>query len=429
MSNKPTPNTSLSTEICSSEEPSCDNSEGGREDENAGFSLCDDEEEYNDLDDSNLPLPGRESHTCDLDQFDIYLNKIRSSKRHKSEPPFHEGLWKFIRSELKNAKPVGYEELQDPFACAAKGPKDNKAFIEKMHATGMINPIHPNLIADRAGIPLKEVLTELLHATKSGMMSLKLTPDCKRCGSMVCVLDKNGKLPKGAYCEGCRYYNVMDSTTKIKVIFMLSNDVFYVLAENFACQPSKASLDATKVFAIVPATFSGSGFRYSIGCRGDEMVAPSLPAGRYRMHCPVARTDNYLVVERDANDEDKPIILPIHVSDYVCRKADDECKTVHVAHGKFHVDVWTDTKSFFVLWVQDDVDDETIFYLPRAERVPFTSCVTLLRNRSFQLLFRDDTEMILARALSRMSSVEKEESRPSNKMRKLDDGTACRDCP
>lgn len=287
MTHKRTPDTSISTEMCSSKEELSNNSDKRGKDyadhDSAEFSLCNDEEEYNEMDDSRLPLPGRESHTCDLDQFDFYLNKIRASKRHKCETPFDEVLWRFIRSQLENAKPVGYEELSDSTAVVAKGPQDNAAFMKKMVATGILNPIHPNLIADQTSIPLEQVLTELLYATKSGMMSLKLAPDCKRCGSMVCVLDKFGKLPKGAYCEGCRYYNLLDSTSKIKVIFLLNNDVFYVLAENFACQPSKASLAATKVFAMVPATFSGSGFRYSIGCGGDKMIAPALRAGRYRM--------------------------------------------------------------------------------------------------------------------------------------------------
>ena len=42
-----------------------------------------------------------------------------------------------------------------------------------------------------------------------------------------------------------------------------------------------------------------------------------LEPGRYRMHCPVAKTDNYLVVERDASDKDKAVKLNVKVSDLV----------------------------------------------------------------------------------------------------------------
>lgn len=94
------------------------------------------------------------------------------------------------------------------------------------------------------------------------------------------------------------------------------------------------------------------------------------------------------------------------------------------------MDVFTDTKSFFVLWVQDDLDDETLLFLPREERKPFTTCMQLMHNTTFERLFSDDTEMILARALERMSKIEEEEEEPkkSNKLRKLEDGTSCREC-
>jgi hypothetical protein len=60
-------------------------------------------------------------------------------------------------------------------------------------------------------------------------------------------------------------------------------DVFYAMAEGIACQPSEASKAANKLFAPVPATFSGSGFRFSLGCGGDKQIGPLLGKGRYRM--------------------------------------------------------------------------------------------------------------------------------------------------
>jgi hypothetical protein len=55
------------------------------------------------------------------------------------------------------------------------------------------------------------------------------------------------------------------------------------MAESFACQPSEQSIAANMAFAMVPATFSGSGFRYSFGCGGEKELRPVLPAGKYRM--------------------------------------------------------------------------------------------------------------------------------------------------
>ena len=81
------------------------------------------------------------------------------------------------------------------------------------------------------------------------------------------------------------------------------------------------------------------------------MFRPALKAGKYRMHCPVALTENYLVVERDATEQDEPVVLPVHVSDLVYHEGARH-KTLRVPHGKVHLDIFTDTQSFFVCWIQ-----------------------------------------------------------------------------
>jgi len=322
------------------------------------------------------------------------------------DTPFNKKFWDFFRSVLEKAKPVGFLDAESPTAVAHKGPKDNEAFLKKVSETSLINPIHPILLAKASGVSVGAVLTELLYATKTGMMSMKMTPNCLRCGSSVCAMDNLQEIKQGAkvYCEGCRYENTIECLQKIKVLFILNMDVFYVLAENFACQPSKASTKANKVFAMVPATFSGSGFRYSFGCGGDKELRPCLPAGRYRMHCPVSKTDNYLVVERDANADDKPANLVLHVSDIVCRaNTDDKRKTLTAPHGRIHMDIFTDTKSFFVCWIQDDLDDHTLLFLPEEERQPYTNVQELLGHPTYQFWFGDGTEANLSRVVKRMS--------------------------
>ena len=371
-------------------------------------SLCSNADDHKDPDDEDierLPIPGRESHTSDMEQYGLFLHKVKTMKRSRVDTPFHKPLWDFFGNVLEKAKPVGYSDGSDD-AVVAKGPKDNDAFLQKVRDTNIINPIHPILVSRASGVPIREVLTELLLATKCGMMSMKLTPNCQRCGSSVCSMrnihgvEENGV---SLYCEGCRYQNYIDCLKKIKVVFVLSMDVLYVLAENFACQPSKKSMAANKVFAVVPATFSGTAFRYSMGCGGDKMLRDALPAGRYRMHCPVSRTDNYLVVGRNAREDDPPVSLQLHVSDVVCRKPNDARKTLTLEHGKIHLDIFTDTNSFFVCWIQDDLDDDTLLALPRAERKEFTNVQVLLRHPTYQYWFADVTQANLTRVVKRMS--------------------------
>eukprot|EP00542_Grammatophora_oceanica_P006712 CAMPEP_0194063152 /NCGR_PEP_ID=MMETSP0009_2-20130614/79583_1 /TAXON_ID=210454 /ORGANISM="Grammatophora oceanica, Strain CCMP 410" /LENGTH=445 /DNA_ID=CAMNT_0038715171 /DNA_START=87 /DNA_END=1424 /DNA_ORIENTATION=- len=356
----------------------------------------------------HLPIPGRESHTSDIDQFELYLKRIRSMERSSLDTPFNEKFWEFFRNLLKQASdPVGYGGVVDPKTTEAKGPADNEKFISKIQATSHINPIHPILLSQASEVPPKEVLTELLYATKARLLTMKLTPNCLRCGSSVCAIERATikNLPKVAYCEGCQYKNHVECLQKIKVVFVVHPDVLYVLAENFACQPSKASMAANQLFAAVPATFSGSGFRYNLGCGGDDtMMGPALAKGRYRMHCPVSKTDNYLMVENDASEEDEPVTLPLHVSDIVCKRPGDERKTLRVKHGKIHIDVWTDTNSFFVLWIQNDLDDRTLLYLPEEERKPYTNVQELLNHPTYQILFGKDTATTLSKAVKRMNS-------------------------
>ncbi len=177
---------------------------------------------------------------------------------------------------------------------------------------------------------------------------------------------------------------------KIKVMFLLNSDVLYVLAENYACTPSAKSMSLTSVFAAVPATSTCSGFSYSVGTGKDTEIAPALPPGKYRMHCPVAKTDNYLVVEKSCKDTDEPFKLPLKVSELVFNNKHGSNKTVVKApHGKIQFDIFPDTKSFFVLWVQEDKDDSTLMHLPEEERMNYTSATQVMHHPVFNSLFQE----------------------------------------
>ncbi len=177
-------------------------------------------------------------------------------------------------------------------------------------------------------------------------------------------------------------------------MFCLNSDVLYVLAENYACTPSAKSMGETSVFAAVPATSTGSGFSYSIGTGKETEIAPALPAGRYRMHCPVAKTDNFLVVKRDVVETDTLIKLKMKVSQLVCKYSkrgtcDMKKTTLEVPHGMIEFAILPDTRSFFVLWVQNDVDDEVLMHLPQDERSGYTSAAVVMHHPVFNALFQE----------------------------------------
>jgi len=377
-------------------------------------------------------INGRESHTADLAEFDRYVSRLRMIERggeflgdnngllmRRSSLPtlcgdddddasdvsqdgeMCEEFWQFVRGILAKATPMGFTELPDPESVIPKGKKDADAFLVKAVSIGVINPIHPAVIAKESGIDHETVMEELLYATKVGLVDMKWTPECERCGSAVTDACKIGDLPPKACCAGCHFPNVIDTMDKIKVVFHLTQDVLYILADNYACTPSCASMAENALFAAVPATSTGSGFRYSVGCGKDEL-RPVLKPGLYRMHCPVARTDNYLNVLGEAKDDDKPIKLKLRISTIV---PSPEPTTVSVAHGRIHFDVLPDTNSFFVLWIQNNKDEETLFRLPPEERAPYTSATQMLHHSSFQRLFKDQVVSSDPEALLHITNV------------------------
>jgi len=302
--------------------------------------------------------------------------------------PFNGKIWTYIRSLLANAKPVGFEELQDPTVAVHKGPQDAHNFLSKVISIKPLNPIHPAVIAQMGDFDEHEVLAELFYGVVVGLVAMRFAPECIQCGSEVMDTDMLGRLPCTARCTGCNASNVIDSMDKIKVMFLLNSNVLYILAENFACTPSAESLSVTNVFAAIPANSTGSGYSYCIGTGADTEIAPALPPGKYRMHCPVALTDNYLVVKGDAVEGDSPVKLKLNISDLVYRHKKGKTKAeLHVPHGKIIFDLFPDTNSFFVLWIQQDLGDKILMHLPSEERSAFTSATKVIHHPVFNALF------------------------------------------
>eukprot|EP00957_Ditylum_brightwellii_P111444 8500373-Ditylum_brightwellii.AAC.1 len=119
-----------------------------------------------------------------------------------------EEFWKFVRGILAKATPIGFMELPDPESVIPKGKKDANTFLH-------------------------------------GGASLQ---------------NKDGP---GEY--------EVDARVQIKVAFHLIQDVLYILADNYACTPSCASMAENALFAAVLATSTGSGFCNSVGCGKDEL--------------------------------------------------------------------------------------------------------------------------------------------------------------
>jgi hypothetical protein len=280
MSTTKTDDTSMSSSAANGPAPAYEPDENWED-----CSLCDEGESC--FDNERVPLPDREALTADMEAFLQHVQRVKDEPRVQGETFFNEKFWVFVKNTLELVtKPLGYTDMGNRYQAMQKGPGDNGAFIGKYIGISPLNPIYPNVVAEMAGLPLNDVLTELLYASTTGMVSMRFSPFCERCGSPTCaqtgIID-NAKLPIMAYCRTCRFTNPIDCMEKIKVVFTLNSDVLYVLAENLPCKPSKYSLSLSEIYAMVPATFSGSGFRFSFGCDGEMALRPALNAGKYRM--------------------------------------------------------------------------------------------------------------------------------------------------
>mmetsp|Transcript_1411 Transcript_1411/g.2975 ORF Transcript_1411/g.2975 Transcript_1411/m.2975 type:complete len:663 (+) Transcript_1411:144-2132(+) len=333
----------------------------------------------------------------------IFIHKDKSKR---TQYPFNSKFWTYFRSILSNAKPVGFYELSNPNAAALKGPDEASNFLGKLRAISPINPIQPAAIAKEGGFNEDEVLAELFYGTVVGLVAMIFAPECVKCGSAVMDTDIMGRVPSKASCRGCNEPNVIESLDKIKVMFLLNSDVLYILAENYACTPSAESMSHTAAIAAVPANSTGSGYSYCVGTGNDTEIAPALDPGKYRMHCPIAKTDNYLVVEREAGDKDRAVKLRIKVSDLVCSYKKGKQKAVlYAPHGRIQFDVFSDTNSLFILWVQKDKDDKMLIHLPDEERALFTTAARVIHHPIFNALFQDNRATLQRNVVLSISNV------------------------
>ena len=163
--------------------------------------------------------------------------------------PFNSEFWSFVRSILAKAIPVGYNELEDSNETISKGPNDANAFLSKVIAISLLNPIQPASLAAEGQFDEMEVLAELLYATSVGLVSMRFAPECVQCGSAVMDTDILGRIKPGRMnCNGCHALNVVDSLDNIKGMFWGSyyyefyDEVTHVLLSTKLIPPNFASL-------------------------------------------------------------------------------------------------------------------------------------------------------------------------------------------
>jgi class 3 adenylate cyclase len=312
---------------------------------------------FNSIPRSTRMLSNRESHTANLEAFDRFVAILRSSDRDAQDAPFNQAVWATIRSQLAMfATPLGVTPRW-PFEPHEVPPAVLSAFTQRVLKSVSIHPLDVALLSKLADVREYDMIAELLHAAKIGLITVKYVPacvfdDCTTDAASSARAEYIEGLSSRAGCAMCQMPSKSKFTDHIRVIFKLQSDVFYAPTKNSRSHAdlAKGSQHAeTLLLRVVPAVETATtGFIVKLG--DSDSSEPPLPAGRYRMRCPISDTDNYLVVARNATAADAPHTATIRVSE-LCENRHGE---LQVPHGRLTLKVHPDTSSFFSLWIMQD---------------------------------------------------------------------------
>lgn len=241
-----------------------------------------------------------------------------------------------MRETLALATPSGFEELPDPDTYLLKTRQDSEKLTEKLPSIVHIMPIIPNIIAENMNLPLETVLTELLYATSTGMMDMVWSPECVRCGGIVCQKLLLEDLPSTGYCLGCFMQNDINGTDKIKVYFVLNNEVLYFPVGWYECVNGAPAHPTFISLGYAFPTTTRSGFSYMYGV-DSELSQFKLAKGFYRVLCTYTGADCVIHVEKDATESDRPVRTRLLVSEMLRSHSDTMGKIFTIPPRKSQV--------------------------------------------------------------------------------------------
>jgi hypothetical protein len=307
-------------------------------------------------------IPGRESHTSNLAAFDAQVALLVRNPRSDADAPFCAPLWGVLRQHLAQfTSGVGMRSLPSAQDCFDPGDDILAAYKARVIASAPLMPLDIPYFASAAGIPLQSAIGEFLRATKAGLMKLRFAPMCQVChgqSRQLASLDELRRLATAEATEDtpsddstefecmlCHAPNHITYLDHVKAVFHLPDGIFYAPMQGPQCTISKLAMSRTLVLQPLPATERGSGF----------VVRCALAPGRYRMRCPVADTDNTLVVRASADLSAPPCSIDLRVSDLEVRRD----TVIEVPHGQVNFCVRPDTKTFFALWIMRQENKDT----------------------------------------------------------------------
>lgn len=123
---------------------------------------------------------------ADLPTFDMYVDELKAANaRPATAPPFEPLVWDHIREAFGHAHPVGFTPPQEPDTFHVKTMEESLGFIRNCdYFRWLLMPVQPKVVAEKTGLPLNTVLSELLYASSIGMMDVVWSAECTNCGTL-----------------------------------------------------------------------------------------------------------------------------------------------------------------------------------------------------------------------------------------------------
>jgi class 3 adenylate cyclase len=328
-------------------------------------------------------LCGRESNTSNMGAFENYYRLLRRTARRPGELMINTMFWESIHGMLSQyrdtlgmhslpgsdqALPVEHDLLE----------KFQGRLVEQLT---YFLPVNPHELSKRLGIPESAIITELLMATRVGLIQVRFAVECSACKGDIAEAERLHDIRRtNEHCAFCETDTVVSGLEQVKTNFFFADDVLYCPMQNGACRLSQQAIHRTALSVAFPATESGSGFCFT--------VKKPLPKGEYLFRCRLTMTEKVLVVLHNATPASAPHDVIVRVSSLKASRRGD---VMTVPHGNLTFHVYPDTGTLFAVWLMSKMDGpDTSLHVPREVAAKFVPAAVTINHPVYVHAFPKD---------------------------------------
>ena len=156
----------------------------------------------------------QDTHIFHSRELEAKIELLRNHERTETDSAFHADFWRCLTTEIHSLH----------LLLSEKTTKEGKE-IQKEEKRSLFFPIHPLQLSMRWNIDLNVVLTELLYATKVGLLEMHWAIECLQCSANTLFGNNLEQTPANVQCTSCGTNNAITSLDQIIVLFHFSPDI------------------------------------------------------------------------------------------------------------------------------------------------------------------------------------------------------------